>query len=161
LHGDPFGFWASAGQLPAPSQVSAASHWPAAVRHTTVVAAKLVRHVPVPSQVSAPLQTVLVGSPHAVPLALKPLARQLPAPSHVSAASHWPPADRQTTVFAATFVLHEPAPSQVSAPLQSVFVGSPQAVPLALKPFAGQLPAPSHVSATSHWPLADRQTTVF
>jgi hypothetical protein len=128
LHGDPFGFCASAGQLPAPSQLSAASHWPAAVRHTTVFDAKFGRHVPAPSQVSAPLQTVLVGSPQAVPLDLKPFAGQLPAPSHVSATSHWPLAERHTTVLAATLVRHVPVASHVSAPLQAVLVGSPQAV---------------------------------
>jgi hypothetical protein len=91
---------------------------------------------------------------------LKPFAGQLPAPSHVSATSHWPLAERHTTVFAATFVRQVPAPSQVSAPLQTVLVGSPQAVPLAWKPFAGQLPAPSQSSATSHAPLAVRHCVV-
>src|SRR5262249_25380939 len=59
-HDEPFGFFASGGQLPAPSHISAASHWAAAERQVTVMAEKFGRHVPDPSQVSGLLHTVLV-----------------------------------------------------------------------------------------------------
>jgi hypothetical protein len=151
---------AFAGQLPAPSQNSATSQAPLADRHCVVVGALFELQVPAPSQVSAPLHTVLVESPHAVPAVLKPFAGQLPAPSQNSATSHEPLAARHWTVVAALFGLHVPVPSQVSGALQTELVESPHAVPAGLKPFAGQLPAPSQNSATSQAPLAARHCVV-
>jgi hypothetical protein len=48
----------------------------------------------------------------------------------------------------------------VSGLSQTVSVELPHAVPGGLKPSAGQLPAPSHFSSTSHSPAAARQTVV-
>src|SRR5262245_30258725 len=95
-HAVPANANAFAGQLPAPSQLSATSHSPAAPRHSVVVGSKFAAQPPEPSHVSALSHTVSLGSPHAVPAGSKAFAGQLPAPSHLSATSHSPASPRHS-----------------------------------------------------------------
>ena len=89
-------------------------------------------------------------SPHEVPSATKPLSVQAPAASQLSAFVHSPPRSSQGEPGTARFGWQVPAPSQLSAALQTATLGSPQAVPGAIR-FAWQAPAPSQLSASSHW----------
>jgi len=150
----------SAGQEPAPSQLSATSQSPAAARHTVVVGALFAKQVPVASQVSGALQVVEVGSPQPVPLGSNTSAGQEPAPSQYSATSQSPASARHSVVVAALFAWHVPVALHVSGALHVVEVGSPQAVPLGSKPSAGQAPAPSQYSATSQSPASARHRVV-
>src|SRR5262249_10165249 len=103
-HGVPDGWKLFAGQLPAPSHVSATSQSPAEARHTVVVGSGFVWHDPVALHVSGLSQTVSELLPHGVPDGWKPFAGQLPAPSHISATSQSPAAARHTVVVGSGFV---------------------------------------------------------
>jgi hypothetical protein len=115
----------------------------------------------VPSQVSATSQVPALAR-HSVVLGSTASVGQLTfTPSQDSGASHRSVAERHTVVDGSMFVWQTPALSQVSASSQSVSELLPQAVPLASKASAGQAPAPSHFSSTSHSPASERHVTVF
>jgi hypothetical protein len=116
--------------------------------------------VPVALQVSGLSQTVSDELPHAVPAGAKASAGQLPAPSQFSGTSHAPALARQTVVPGSLLGWHTPFASQVSGLSQTVSDELPHAVPAGAKASAGQLPAPSQFSGTSHAPALARQTVV-
>jgi len=60
-----------------------------------------------------------------------------------------------------SFSRQVPEPSQVSGSVHSDFIEEPQLDPEGLNLLAGQdLEVPSHISATSQSPLAERQTVL-
>src|SRR6185295_5542121 len=70
-HAVPAGSKEFPGHAPAPSQLSATSQSPASLRHSVVLGSKLSRQLPEALHVSGLSQTVLLGSPHAVPAGSK------------------------------------------------------------------------------------------
>src|SRR2546426_919057 len=73
-----------------------------------------------------------------VPAGLKPLSVQLPVPLQVSWLTHAVPASPQRVPAGSSLVRQVPLPLQVSGLVHSVSAGLPQAVPVGLKPLAGQ-----------------------
>jgi hypothetical protein len=145
--------------------------------------------VPEPSHVSALSQTVSLDEPHDVPALANVsvghapathvsaeshwpalprhsvpfgslLMAQLPAPSHVSALSQIESApDPHDVPELVWFGWQVPLPLHVSGSSHSVSLDEPHVVPDASKASAGQLPAPSQVSATSQAPWSARHST--
>jgi hypothetical protein len=112
-------------------------------------------------QVSGLSQAVSVELPHAVPAGSKPSAGQLPAPSQFSGTSHAPVSARHSVVVGSLLSFaHCPVALHVSGLSHTVSVVSPHCVPAGSNPSAGQLPAPSQFSGTSHAPASARQTVV-
>jgi Arc/MetJ family transcription regulator len=160
-HAVPEGSNTFAGQLPAPSQFSATSHAPASARHTTDVGSLFTWQAPELLHVSGLSQTVSLALPHAVPEGSNASAGHAPAPLQFSATSHAPASARQTTLVGSLFAAHTPEALHVSGLSQTVSLALPHAVPEGSNPFAGQLPAPSQFSATSHSPASARHVVVF
>jgi hypothetical protein len=150
---------ASAGQLPAPSQLSAASHSSTAGRQLVVDGSWLERHVPAASQLSGSSHDVSAGSPQVVPVGAKESAGHAPAPSHCSATSHAPASARHSVVVGSLFARQEPDALHVSGLSQTVSLALPHAVPDGSNASAGHAPAPLQFSATSHAPASARHTT--
>src|SRR2546426_520296 len=85
-----------------------------------------------------------------VPADLKPLSVQLPVPLQVSWLTHAVPASPQRVPAGSSLARQVPLPLQVSGLVHSVSAGLPQAVPVDLKPSAGQAAlGPVQFSATS------------
>jgi hypothetical protein len=115
---------------------------------------------PVALQVSGLSQSVSALLPHAVPAFSNASAGQEPDPSHISATSHSPASARQVVVVGSLLTWQLPVASQVSGLSQTVSELLPQEVPEGSNASAGQEPAPSHISATSHSPASARQVVV-
>jgi hypothetical protein len=145
----------SAGQLGlTPSQVSAGSHSPLAVRQTVPALPAGCEQLPLPLHVS--VVHTLPSSVHAVPFDLNPSAGQLVlVPEQLSARSHSPDAARQTVPALPAGCEQLPLPSHAS--VVQTLPSSEQLVPDGWNPSAGQVPlAPVHASAASHSPAALR-----
>jgi len=157
----------SAGQAPvAPVQLSATSHWPADSRHTVVAGWYSSRQaLAVPLQWSVASQAPPSEAPvHAVVLGSKASAGHAPeVPVQVSATSHCPASARHTKPegrYSSTQALLVPAQWSVASQAPPSEVPA-HVVVLGSKASAGQAPElPVQVSATSHWPVSGRQTTV-
>src|SRR5882672_8686495 len=148
-------------QLPVPLQVSWLTHAVPASPQTVPAGSSLARQVPLPLEVSGVVQSVSAGLPQAVPVDLNPLPVPLPAPLQVSWLTHAVPASPQTVPAGSSLARQVPLPLQVSGLVHSVSAGLPQAVPVDLKPSAGQ-PAllPVQFSATSQSLAEARQMVV-
>src|SRR2546426_8628508 len=114
-----------------------------------------------PPRLSLLPYTTLFRSPQAVPAGLKPLSVQLPVPLQVSWLTHAVPASPQEVPAGSSLARQVPLPLQVSGLVHSVSAGLPQAVPVDLKPSAGQAAlVPVQFSATSQSLAEARQTVV-
>src|SRR5204863_61912 len=114
-------------------------HWVPVSPQSVPSAALFAWQVPLPLQVSAAVQALEVGSPHAVPAVLKPWSWQPPA-RQASCLVLWVPASPQNVPSEATFAWQTPAPSQLSGALQALLDGSPHAVPAMLFVWTQALP---------------------
>src|SRR5206468_11041113 len=90
---------------------------------------------PAPSHLPASPPRRSSDLPHAVPSALKPLSWHAPA-RHVSWFTHSVPASPHEVPSAAWFTWQLPAPSHVSAASHEPLDGSPHTVPADLKPLS-------------------------
>jgi hypothetical protein len=163
LHGSlsaqvvPLGLNPSAGHAVAvPEHDSGRSQAPTAGRHTVPANPAGCLHAPVPSHWS--LVHTLPSSVQLVPFAANPfVGHVVDVPVHVSSMSHSLTALRHTTPALPAGCEHAPFPSQTSE-VQGRASGEHGAPP-AFAPSAGHaVEAPVQDSATSHSPVAARQT---